>query len=120
MTWVDAVQRYSRLVLSVPRRFGLRGPDAEDVLQNTWQIALDKREEPPPEEEFVRWIVSIAFWTTRGFLRDAERFPELMPGLDQIEPAERPSLRCKGRLDRRPRRVCCSCRCGGELPADDP
>lgn len=92
MTWVDAVQRYSRLVLSVPRRYGLRGQDAEDVLQSTWATALSKRDEPPPEEEFVRWIVSIAFWTTRGFLRDAGRVPALIPGIDQIEPTESDDL----------------------------
>ena len=88
MTWVDAVQRYSRLVLSVPRRFGLHGQDAEDVLQSTWQTALDKRDEPPPEDEFVRWIVSIACWTARSFLRDADRFPAPLSGIDPVAPAE--------------------------------
>lgn len=86
MTWVDAVQRYSRLVLSVPRRYGLRGQDAEDVLQSAWATAFEKRDEPPPEDEFVPWIVSIAFWTTRGFLRDAGRMPALIPGIEHIEP----------------------------------
>jgi RNA polymerase sigma factor (sigma-70 family) len=88
MTWVDAVERYSRLVLSIPRRHGLSDQDAQDVLQSTWVTAFEKRATPPPEDEFVGWIVSIAFWTTRGFLRDARRRPALLPDVGQIEPAD--------------------------------
>lgn len=92
MTWVDAVERYTRLVLSVPRRYGLGTHDAEDILQSTWKTALSKRSEPPPEDEFVPWIVSIAFWTTRGFLRDRRRVPELLPDLDHMAPGDATEL----------------------------
>lgn len=69
--WDSLFRRYGRLVYSVPRRFGLRPEDCEDVYQATWLTAVT-RTSPPAECEdgvFVRWLAAIAAWETRNLLR---------------------------------------------------
>lgn len=67
--WSRLLARYSRLVYSVPRRYGLREPDCDDVFQATWLTAVAGDGPPQGDENVVRWIASIAFWKTRDLLR---------------------------------------------------
>lgn len=67
--WGGVIERYSRLVYSIPRRFGLRGADADDVFQSTILTAMRREPFPPPADRIVRWLASIAFWETRNVLR---------------------------------------------------
>lgn len=72
--WEAAIERYARLVYSIPLRFGLSREDAEDVFQSTILTAMRREPVPPPEDRIVRWFASIASWETRGVLR--KRRPE--------------------------------------------
>lgn len=67
--WERAVERYARLVHSIPRRYGLSAQDAEDVFQSTILTAMRREPVPPPEDRIVRFLASIASWETRGLLR---------------------------------------------------
>ena len=71
--WEAVIERYSRLVYSIPRRFGLHGADADDVFQSTLLTAMRRETTPPPEDRIVRWLVAIAFWETRNLLRRRAR-----------------------------------------------
>jgi RNA polymerase sigma factor (sigma-70 family) len=67
--WERAIGRYSRLIYSIPRRFGLSPQDADDVFQSTLLTAMRREPVPPSEDRIVRWLASIASWETRGVLR---------------------------------------------------
>ena len=69
--WPLLLERYGRLVYSVPRRFGLPPEDCDDVYQATW-LTVVSRADPPLDEAggvTVRWLASIAAWETRNLLR---------------------------------------------------
>lgn len=90
--WAEAVDRYARLVYSIPLRFGLSREDADDVFQSTILTAMRREAVPPPPERIVRWLASIASWETRGVLR--KRRPETMaPGF-----VERLKLQATGEI----------------------
>jgi RNA polymerase sigma factor (sigma-70 family) len=90
--WAAAVERYARLVYSIPLRFGLSREDADDVFQSTILTAMRREPAPPPPERIVRWLASIASWETRAVLR--KRKPEILePGF-----VERLQLQATGDL----------------------
>jgi RNA polymerase sigma factor (sigma-70 family) len=72
--WERVIERYARLIHSIPLRFGLSRQDAEDVFQSTLLTAMRREPVPPPPERIVRWLASIASWETRNVLR--KRAPE--------------------------------------------
>lgn len=67
--WERVIERYARLVFSIPLRFGLSRDDAEDVFQSTMLTAMRREPVPPPQDRIVRWLASIASWETRAVLR---------------------------------------------------
>ncbi len=73
--WAAAIERYARLIHSIPLRFGVSREDAEDVFQSTVLTAMRRETVPPSEDRIVRWLASIASWETRNLLR--KRAPEL-------------------------------------------
>jgi RNA polymerase sigma factor (sigma-70 family) len=81
-SWAAAVERYARLIVSIPLRFGLSREDAEDVLQSTVLTAMRREKLPPSEDRIVRWFASIASWETRNLLR--KRAPEPLEP-DEVE-----------------------------------
>lgn len=72
--WAAVLERYARLIHSIPLRFGLSREDAEDVFQSTVLTAMRRERVPPSEDRIVRWLASIASWETRNLLR--KRTPE--------------------------------------------
>lgn len=68
--WPVLLERYGRLVYSVPSRFGLGPEDCDDVYQSTWLTAVT-RPNPPTDDNhvMVRWLASIAAWETRNLMR---------------------------------------------------
>jgi RNA polymerase sigma factor (sigma-70 family) len=92
LTWEAAIQRYARLIHSIPLRFGLSKDDAEDVFQSTILTAMRRERVPPSQDRIVRWLASIASWETRNVLR--KRAPE------PFEPAIVEALRGGGDVPR--------------------
>lgn len=90
--WEGVIERYARLVFSIPLRYGLSRTDAEDVFQSTILTAMRREPVPPPPERIVRWLASIASWETRAVLR--KRAPVA------LEPEIAAQLRDEGDLPR--------------------
>src|SRR5690348_12314769 len=70
--WDALVERYSRLVWSVPRSFHLSHADAADVYQCTWLCLAEHLTRIRKPEHLARWLVrtatrqSITVLRTRG------------------------------------------------------
>ena len=69
--WDLLLRRFGRLVYSVPRRFGLRAEDCDDVFQATWLVAVSRTHPPLDGGDgvMVRWLAAIAAWETRNLMR---------------------------------------------------
>jgi RNA polymerase sigma factor (sigma-70 family) len=70
------VERYRRVVYSIPRRRGLPPCDCDDVFQATWLTAVRRGDPPGDEAHLVRWLAAIAAWETRGLLRRRRPIPQ--------------------------------------------
>lgn len=58
--WADLVERYSRLVYSVPRRYGLSEGDAEDVMQAVFTAAVKSLPRIKEPEKLSAWLITSA------------------------------------------------------------
>ena len=79
--WDALVDRYSRLVFSIPRRYGLTDADAEDVHQNVFISLfrhLEKLDEP---DRLAGWLCTTAH---RESWRIGRRNPDTAASLDQL------------------------------------
>ena len=58
--WLRMVRRYEPLVFSVPLRYRLSRPEAEDVVQNTFIILMQSLNELRPDSNLGAWLCTIA------------------------------------------------------------
>ena len=58
--WEELVDRYGRLVYSVPRRYGLGADDADDVLQNVFLILFRRLADLRDHSRLSAWLLTIA------------------------------------------------------------
>lgn len=58
--WQTLVQRYSRLVYTVPRRYGLTSAEVEDVYQSVWMNLLQNLTQLRQPERVSAWLVTTA------------------------------------------------------------
>ena len=67
--WNDLVDRYQRLIITVPRRAGLSEEQAADVLQEVFLTLLEKLDDIKQPEKIRSWIVTTAKFKTWGMIR---------------------------------------------------
>jgi RNA polymerase sigma factor (sigma-70 family) len=58
--WSELVERYQRLVYSVPRKYGLSPADAEDVMQAVFLIVYRRLETLRDQTRLSAWLIRIA------------------------------------------------------------
>lgn len=58
--WKELVDRYARLVYSIPRRYSLSAADADDVLQNVFTIVFRRLGSLRNKERLSAWLITIA------------------------------------------------------------
>ena len=56
--WDQLIQQYSRLVYSVPFRYGLASEDADEVFQNVWVKVLENLHALRDHEKLSSWIIT--------------------------------------------------------------
>ncbi len=62
--WEELVERYARLVYSIPLRWGLTREDANDVFQNVFTIVLRQLERLRDRMTLLEWLITIAYRET--------------------------------------------------------
>lgn len=58
--WNTMVDRYKRLVYSIPRRYGMDDNDAEDVFQNVFAILLRHLDQLKDQTRLSSWLITTA------------------------------------------------------------
>lgn len=64
-SWKELVDRYGRLVYSIPRHYGLDESDAEDVFQNVFAIVLNKLGTLHDPTRLSAWLITITHRQTQ-------------------------------------------------------
>ncbi len=83
--WNALVERYQRLIITIPRRAGLSEEQAADVLQEVFLTLFEKLDEIEQPERIRSWIVTTAKFKTWGIVRGSKGFhsPETEEEMEQ-------------------------------------
>ncbi len=102
--WNTLVDRYSRLVYSIPRRYGLSEADAEDVTQTVFLSLYNHLHSLRDQRRLASWLITTAHRETWRVGRKRGKYPTLdeqihdvaAPEDEQIEAWERQQLLHEG------------------------
>ena len=72
--WNALVDRYQRLVFTIPRRAGLSEEQASDVFQEVFMTLFEKLDEIQQPEKVRSWLVTTAKFKTWGTVRSEKGF----------------------------------------------
>ncbi len=72
--WDTLVNRYQRLIFTIPRRAGLTEEQAADVFQEVFLTLFEKLNEIQQPEKIRSWIVTTAKFKTWGAVRSQKGF----------------------------------------------
>ncbi len=72
--WDELVERFQRLIFTVPRRAGLSEEQAADILQEVFLTLFEKLDEIQQPEKIRSWLVTTAKFKTWGAVRGEKHF----------------------------------------------
>ena len=72
--WDELVNRYQRLIFTIPRRAGLSEEQSADILQEVFLTLFEKLDEIEQPEKIRSWIVTTAKFKTWGVVRAEKGF----------------------------------------------
>lgn len=72
--WNELVNRYQRLIFTVPRRAGLSEEQSADILQEVFLTLFEKLDEIEQPEKIRSWFVTTAKFKTWGAVRGEKGF----------------------------------------------
>ncbi len=98
--WKELVERYARLVYSIPYRWGLSPSDADDVFQNVFTIVYRRLGSLRDQSLLAAWLIRITYHECQRLRKSAPNEAELSESLpdlgtapeDQVEIMERQHL----------------------------
>lgn len=76
--WKELVARYSRLVYSIPLRYGLSSIDADDVFQNVFLIVHRRLHTLKHKDLLASWLITITH-------REANRLGQKLPSFAELD-----------------------------------
>lgn len=86
LAWNELVSRYSRLVYSIPLRYGMSPADADDVFQNVFSIIFLRLASLRNRKLLAAWIIQITHHECQHYGRSRRGHDELTDTLeDQAE-----------------------------------
>lgn len=72
--WNELVERFQRLIFTIPRRAGLSEEQAADILQEVFLTLFEKLDDIEQPEKIRSWIVTTAKFKTWGAVRAEKGF----------------------------------------------
>jgi RNA polymerase sigma factor (sigma-70 family) len=75
--WNELVERYQRLVYSIPRKYGLSEADAEDVMQNVFIIVYRRLSTLRDQTLLAAWLIRITHRVTLHHRKSQHNHSEL-------------------------------------------
>lgn len=72
--WNELVERYQRLIITIPRRAGLSEEQAADVLQEVFLTLFEKLDAIEQPEKIRSWLVTTAKFKTWSVVRGEKNF----------------------------------------------
>lgn len=72
--WNELVERYQRLIITIPRRAGLSEEQAADVFQEVFLTLFEKLDEIEQPDRIRSWLVTTAKFKTWGTVRGEKGF----------------------------------------------
>ena len=94
--WNALVERYQRLIITIPRRAGLTEEQASDVFQEVFLTLFEKLDEIEQPEKIRSWMVTTAKFKTWGIVRGEKGFHS--PETEEEMELEMASLKDKSPL----------------------
>ncbi len=71
--WNELVERYQRLIITIPRRVGLSEEEAADIFQDVFLTLFEKLDEIEQPEKVRSWLVTTAKFKTWKAVRDGSK-----------------------------------------------
>lgn len=96
--WRELVDRYGRLVFSIPRHYGLSESDAEDVFQDVFTVVHRQLSGLRDQTRLSAWLITITHRQTQRFLR---RSPKDETIGEEASPVDEPALEQVQRWEKR-------------------
>jgi RNA polymerase sigma factor (sigma-70 family) len=86
--WQELLNKYERLVYSIPLRYGLSRDDAADIAQITFTILIQSMDSLSEDSRLGAWLVTVARRHTWRLLdrNRRERASDSLEGVDVAEP----------------------------------
>ncbi len=78
LAWKELVARYSRLVYSIPLRYGLSPSDADDVFQNVFLIVHRRLHTLKHQDLRAPWLITVTH-------REAQRLGKKLPSFAELD-----------------------------------
>lgn len=88
--WNELVERFQRLIVTIPRRAGLSEEQSADVFQEVFLTLFEKLDEIEQPEKIRSWLVTTAKFKTWGAVRGAKNL--YSPATDEEMEAEMVNL----------------------------
>ncbi|MCY7344801.1 MAG: sigma-70 family RNA polymerase sigma factor [Pyrinomonadaceae bacterium] len=88
--WNELVERYQRLIITIPRRAGLSEEQAADILQEVFLTLFEKLDEIEQPDKIRSWLVTTAKFKTWGAVRGEKNL--YAPASDEEMEAEMANL----------------------------
>lgn len=88
--WNELVERFQRLIITIPRRAGLSEEQASDVFQEVFLTLFEKLDEIEQPERIRSWLVTTAKFKTWGVVRGTKNI--YSPATDEEMEAEMANL----------------------------
>lgn len=95
--WKELVQRYGRLVYSIPFRYGLNATDADDIFQNVFVIVHRRLDTLKDQTLLASWLITVTVRETQRWCKHTREHSPLDdttldgadPPLEQVQQWER-------------------------------
>jgi RNA polymerase sigma factor (sigma-70 family) len=87
--WSELVDRYGRLVYSIPRRYGFAETDADDVFQSVFTIVFRKLADLRDERRLSSWIITTTHRECWRIGRRRDAAPDLLETIADVGSPEK-------------------------------